>query len=133
MIRVLCLTVLNMTRQPSSHYRVISDEGTTGLLIDATAAVVDENEPMFSPNKEADLFVIHYLQKFSTTPQTNEWAGYDSVVRDTRTSFSAICTTQLISALTHRFPICKRMYIIHSIKPIFILLFKKFSIFAVQI
>ena len=64
--------VLNMTRQLSSHYRVISDEGTKGLLIDATAAVVDENEPMFSPNKEADLFVTHYLQKIPRQLQTNE-------------------------------------------------------------
>ena len=63
--------VLNKTRQPSSRYRVLSDDGTTGLLIDATGAVVDENEPMFTPNKEADLFVIHYLQKIPRQLQTD--------------------------------------------------------------
>ena len=63
--------VTKKTRQYSNQYQIINDEGVEGLFVDATAAVVDENEPLFLPNKEADLFVTDYLRKIPKLLQTN--------------------------------------------------------------
>ena len=61
--------VENKIKQKSLGYEIIEEDGVAGLLIDATNAVIDENEPLFLKNKNPNLFINYHIQKIQNKIQ----------------------------------------------------------------
>ena len=59
--------VKSRMKEKQSDYTIVQENGVEGLYMDATNVDYDENEPIFSINKEPDLFVSTHLQKHNTS------------------------------------------------------------------
>jgi len=55
--------VENKIKQKSLGYDIIEEDGVLGLLIDATNAEIDENEPLFLQNMKPNQFINYHIQK----------------------------------------------------------------------